>query len=90
MTIEDNLTHIEQVIKSNLPEGIQLYDLVYRPFNMSPFGGKGYSIYFASIPVTSRAGIRFDNMPSDTKIIERMHLCAEDIRKRQEEEPKHH
>ncbi len=64
----EELRRIREIAESLLRDGCEIADIVYRPFDMGCFGGKGYSLVLYKAPDKAH-GLRFNDSPSDEEII---------------------
>jgi hypothetical protein len=65
----DALPNIREVAQKILPPEVFISDNVYRPFDMRPFGVRGYSLVLSQAP-NKTVGINLGNDPPSDEQIE--------------------
>ncbi len=69
----EKLKMLQNITKSLLLEEYNVIDCVYRPFNMMPFGTKGYTIVIGN--KTKRLGVTFNENKLTKKNITKATKC---------------
>ena len=77
LEIEEELRRLKLVAQSILPSDIALVDVVYRPFDMSAFGKKGYNVTLTRGPYRVISANFNTRHPTDDEVKAKVTRCIE-------------